>query len=244
MKNIFVTIALLIGAQVFAQNNQTDAQGRKQGHWQKLYEGTNQVRYRGDFVNDIPVGTFTYYHENGKKKSVIVYRGETNVGYATMYETTGKIMAEGLFVDSKRDSVWRYYGPDGDLVTTTTFKLGIKHGLERTLYSDGSIAERVEYREGLKEGLWVRKYPDGSVRSRGTYESGVLEGDVQYYDQEGKPIWIGSYLHGKKHGTWYIFENGEQKLREVYRHGYIVESECLVDDCADLDTEEIELEDE
>ncbi len=242
MKTIYVFTLLLLGQFAFGQINQTDAQGRKQGSWRKLFEGTDLARYEGEFVDDVPVGTFTHYHRNRRKKAVIEYRGNTGVGYATMYEWDGWKMAEGLFNDEKRDSTWRYYGPDGDLVSTIEWTDGVKNGNELIFYEDGSLAEKTEWSFGVKEGLWIRKFPDGSMHSRATYAGGKLEGEMRLFDTDGHLSWIGEYVEGLKHGTWFIFENGEQKIKETYEMGELMESECLVDDCPELAGQEEENE--
>lgn len=234
MKFTYVVLLLSFTHFAFAQINQTDDQGRKQGVWKKKFEEANQLRYQGEFIDDVPVGKFIYYHINGRHRSVIEYRGQTGVGYATMYDIDGWKMAEGLFKGQQRDSIWSYYGPDGDLVSTIPWKDGKKHGVEKIFYGDGSLAERIEWEFGVKQGLWVRKYPDGSVRSRGTYTDDKLDGEMRYFDQAGELAWFGHYVDGLKHGNWYIFENGSEKIREVYEMGELVDAECLIDDCPDM----------
>ena len=53
------------------QLNQVDAKGKKQGEWGKLYEGSRVFEYKGQFVNDKPVGKFTYYYPSSKVKAII-----------------------------------------------------------------------------------------------------------------------------------------------------------------------------
>ena len=57
---------------VLAQVNQVDSKGRKQGNWEKKYENGN-LRFTGQFKNDVPVGTFVYYYENQIKKAENVF---------------------------------------------------------------------------------------------------------------------------------------------------------------------------
>ncbi|MCF0207492.1 MAG: hypothetical protein HUK15_08695, partial [Bacteroidales bacterium] len=51
--------------------NYIDINKKKQGKWVKKYDN-GQIRYEGFFTNDQPTGTFKYYHENGKQKSILV----------------------------------------------------------------------------------------------------------------------------------------------------------------------------
>lgn len=211
----------------FAQVNQTNARGEKQGLWEKFYEDSDQLRYRGEFQNGVPVGTFTYWHGNGKRMSVIDYRGTTGVGYATMFSYDGWKMAEGLFRGQEKDSVWTYYGPGGQMVSRETWVDGAKNGQEKTFYHDGKVAEVVNWSHGLREGLWIRKYNDGEMRARGTYQNDTLHGDIMYFDQNGRPEWVGTYVHGVKDGVWTTFEGGEPVFRETYDMGDLLEEECL-----------------
>jgi len=44
---------------------------------------------------------------------------------------------------------------------------------------------------------------------------GQLEGECKFFDEEGKLIAKGPYHNGKKHGTWYYFEENKLTCKEV-----------------------------
>jgi antitoxin component YwqK of YwqJK toxin-antitoxin module len=46
-----------------------------------------------------------------------------------------------------------------------------------------------------------------------------LEGECKFFDEEGKLIAKGEYHNGKKHGTWYYFEENKLTRKEEYRYG-------------------------
>ena len=69
MKRGILFLVLLVGTSVVAQN-ETDAQGRKQGKWVKYHEGTKKVRYQGQFKDDKPFGEFVYYSDEGAVTAV------------------------------------------------------------------------------------------------------------------------------------------------------------------------------
>ena len=52
--------------------NKTDAAGKKQGHWVKL-DADKKKMYEGNFIDNIPVGKFTYYYDIGIPWSVTVF---------------------------------------------------------------------------------------------------------------------------------------------------------------------------
>ena len=61
-----ISIFLVFSFSVNAQNlNQIDNNGQKQGLWKKSYENGN-LRYKGQFNNDIPIGIFYYYYKSGE----------------------------------------------------------------------------------------------------------------------------------------------------------------------------------
>ena len=61
---VFVFIFCFSVGALFAQQiNQKDANGKRQGLWQKLYPDSQQLRYQGSFVDDKEVGTFSFYCE-------------------------------------------------------------------------------------------------------------------------------------------------------------------------------------
>ncbi|MCK4749060.1 MAG: hypothetical protein KAT15_18535 [Bacteroidales bacterium] len=64
--------------------NQTDNQGRKQGHWKKSYPN-GELMYRGFFRDDRPVGLMERFYDDGKLRAVLDYKGKTGTTYAIMY---------------------------------------------------------------------------------------------------------------------------------------------------------------
>ncbi len=91
--SLFLFVAFF-GLVTTAQVNEVDDQGRKQGKWEKLYEGTRVYMYRGQFKDDIPVGKFVYFYRSQKVKAVINHNVvETGRSVAFYYhEENGKTM--------------------------------------------------------------------------------------------------------------------------------------------------------
>lgn len=239
MRSITVFLLLILStASLVAQPNLVDDQGRKQGEWRKKYEGKNQLRFKGQFVDDVPVGEFMYFHENGARMAVITYRGETGVGYAKMFESNGRIMAEGLFVDEKRDSTWRYYSPQGDLVTETQWQNGERHGVEKTYFPTGRVAEVVNWMHGVMEGPRTVYFAHGERESVVRYQNDERHGEAVYFDLDGDMRMAGDFNRGEKIGTWTYYEDGRPKYTEEWFEGRVVGTECLVADCPELEDEE------
>ena len=66
MRKLFFLI--LIPFFSFSQSfNQIDISGKRQGDWKK-YHNNGKLRYKGQFIDDIPSGIFKYYYDTGELK--------------------------------------------------------------------------------------------------------------------------------------------------------------------------------
>ena len=74
--------------------------GMKIGKWQKTYITTKKVKFKGEYLNDIPIGKHVYYYSNGQIKT------------------------EGKYKDGEREGEWTYYNELGDIVITYLYKEG------------------------------------------------------------------------------------------------------------------------
>ena len=55
---------------------------------------------------------------------------------------------EGDYLNDKKDSIWKYYYPSGELCFTQTYVKGIKTGLLQGYYKTGEIRRIEEYKDG------------------------------------------------------------------------------------------------
>ena len=103
-------LALGLAASAFAQPpasvNRKHAQGRKQGPWEKPWADSQQLRYQGQFKDDKPVGTFTYFSTAGKVESTVAHYATGDASRARHFHPDGKLMAEGRYVGEQKDSIW------------------------------------------------------------------------------------------------------------------------------------------
>ena len=204
MTRAFTLILLLCTFGLTAQNNATDSQGKKHGVWVKYYEGkAKKIKYKGQFEHGVPVGTFVYFHANGAKQAENVFKGKTGNCYSKQFSEKRQLEAEGWYINQQKDSIWTYYGLEGQLLSREGYKLGKLDGDVLVYYADGKLAEKTQYIDGVKEGLWVQKYPDGKTKFKGTHKDGHLQGEAVYFSQDGRPSYKGSYLKGLRHGKWF-----------------------------------------
>lgn len=228
MKNILKIVAVfiyLLSFSAFAQTdnlNKTDAAGKKQGHWVKLDDDKKKI-YEGNFVNNIPVGTFTYYYDTGTPWSITIFSKNGTVAYSKMFDAGGSLTGSGKYVSEKKDSLWNFYGRGGKLLSSENYVNGVKNGIFRVYYSNGEIAEEKSYKMGVLEGPCTKYFESGQLKYQGNYVKNKVEGKASFYHPSGKVNAEGTYVNDLKNGPWkYYKEDGTLERTDEYLNGLFI----------------------
>ena len=112
----FLTLILapLCTASAQEKLNQTDENGKRQGHWIKKYPN-GQIMYEGYFSGDKPEGEFKRYDEDGNLTSVLNYSTHIDTVTACFYHPNGYIAGKGKYI---REAIkwglvdYRFLNPD------------------------------------------------------------------------------------------------------------------------------------
>ncbi len=244
MKRILLFLICLLSLNAFPQNNgadtnRTDASGRKQGVWKKYEKG--KLVYEGQFKDNIPYGTFRYYHENGKLKSVSDFQQGVHRVKATIYHENGHKASEGVFIDQQKEGIWHYYSDKDTLIATEQYDKGERSGQWRTYspssgllldernytrgklngnhtsyYVNGAVNLEENYLNGKRNGLCTAYYPNRHVSSSGNYRNGFRDGEWNSYDAAGKIRTTLEYRDQRTVATYlYLYIKGHgQKLNQ------------------------------
>lgn len=224
----FSTLLLLLSSftLLLAQVNQKDAKGLKQGAWVKKDPTTKRTVYEGQFIDDKPTGLFKYYSESGKLKAITTYRENGTKAYALLFDEKGNKIAEGLYLNEKKDSVWNYFNPDKILIAQESYQNNKKHGTWKIFYEDGKVYEEMDWRNGVKHGAWKQYYKNSTLKTDATYNNGDLDGKMKFFFSDGKPDMIGTYVNAMREGPWeYYNPDGKLKMRELYTKGKVARKE-------------------
>jgi antitoxin component YwqK of YwqJK toxin-antitoxin module len=181
--------------------NQMDAKGKKQGKWLRK-DAKGILLYEGTFKDDKPTGEFKYYYDTGELKTVSVFSGAGTVSRTKHYFPGNILMAEGKYINQKRDSIWKFYNGPNSLVSEETYKNGKKDGTEKILDGKGNVVEVKLWKDSIPEGAWKKFYPNGDIQEEKIYKAGLIEGEVHFYFPEKKKAVTGNYLHSVKTGKW------------------------------------------
>lgn len=211
LKN-FIILTFLVSSQCLTaqkplEKNQTDAEGRKYGYWEARYP-SGTIRYTGQFHNDKPIGTFRYYYESGKIRAINNFKNNGLKAYNQTFSENETLIAEGIYLGQKKDSIWRIYSETGQfLLSEETYSNNIQQGTTKIFYpQSGQLAEKVEYVNGLRHGKWNKYYEDNSILSEGHYINNLLDGEVIFYHLNGKIQTKGMFANGSKVGKWQTFD--------------------------------------
>lgn len=219
----FALSAALCHGQPATAPNATDAQGRKQGPWQRNWAESTQLRYSGQFKDDKPVGSFTYYSTQGKVESRVDHYPGTDAAHGRHYHPNGKLMAEGRYIGTEKDSTWNYFDTDGVLRSTENWKTGKLDGEMITYFPDGKVAERRNFKNGVGTGVAEQFYADGKPRYHATYVNGEPEGIETFYFPKGNKEIEGTYVNGSRDGRFaYYNEDGSLKNQVLYAQGKLI----------------------
>lgn len=195
--------------------NQYDAEGRRHGHWKTKFEGTEQVKFEGNFEHGQETGEFKFYKRGFDKfPSAIMKFSPTsdsvNVAY---YTQEGKAISSGNMVDKQREGKWVYFHQhSSDTMMLEEYEEGKLTGEQRTWYKNGKLAEKTSYKNGKKHGESFVYSDNGQVLQHLNYREGELDGPATYYNAQGDKIIEGQYVNGRKKGNWKYYD--EAKLKE------------------------------
>jgi antitoxin component YwqK of YwqJK toxin-antitoxin module len=222
---IAVFLALIFSPGLMSQKdppvNQTDRDGKKQGHWIKKYPNGN-ILYDGYFVNDHPAGEFKRYYEDNTLKSVLIFSKNGIETAATLYHGNGFRASAGKYVNQMKEGRWKFFSPTTKdlLISEIDYSADKKNGLQIIYYPDNKVAEKINYRNDLKHGECLKYYPDGKVTLRTSYVDGKLDGKFEAYFENGRFEMTGQYKNNLREGTWIIYrEGGNERFRINYTAG-------------------------
>jgi len=237
---LLLSVAALATGQEANSLNQTDAKGRKQGHWIKKYPDES-VLYEGYFKDDHPVGEFKRYYENKVLKSVLTFSPNGKEATAILYHPNGNIASKGRYINQKKEGKWLFYSAftKNSLIAEETFSLDLREGLTVKYYSDSTVAEKINYVRDVKQGEWIKYYPNGSILLKSQYNNGLIEGKFESWFDSGKPEFTGQYKNDARDGLWIIYnEDGSVKYRLNYEDGITKDHQLDIDQSKILDERE------
>ena len=215
MKKILFHWFFMFSVALIAQENQTDENGEKDGHWLVKYPN-GKTYYDVNFAHGIPVGTEKRYDEKGQLKVSMNHSGDGKSAAVYMYRADGIIHAMGKYLDQKRDSIWRYYFDDSLVMKEMGYKAGVQHGKWISYYRNGQVFEHKEFDNGIQVGEFKQFFKNGQMKLEVKIKDGKWAGTMKNYYPNGNPANIGLYTNGMKQGKWVFYDEKGKVTKKIH----------------------------
>jgi antitoxin component YwqK of YwqJK toxin-antitoxin module len=234
-KILFFFLLTAFNSCFLAQLNQQDSKGRKQGAWQKTYPKSDILQYKGQFRDDKPVGTFTYYYPAGQLKAIIEHHPDGMHSRAYFYFENKMLMTEGFYFNQKKDSTWVNYNAEGLVLGLESFKNDKLNGKKVIYYLEGQIeTEKLNplsfatYENDTLNGEYKEFFSTGKLKLMGKYKSGKRIGEWKEYYPNGSLYKVFRYKNDLIHGWSTTYnKDGEENGKFLYQYGEKLSSKDL-----------------
>lgn len=200
--------------------NYMDINKKKQGKWVKKYDN-GQVRYEGYFTNDLPSGTFNYYYENGKQKSILVYAEDHSATVKMFWENGGRAAEGGYDSERLRHGDWLMYTEAGKLIETIHYVHGKADGVVKVYYPNTDrLALDCVYADGKRNGYYKYYFDNGNIHEDGFYKDNTKHGHWKIYTPDGNLEEEGDYVNGYREGEWMDYRKDKAGELVNYTRGH------------------------
>jgi len=221
MRTFILVFIFLFPVLAMAQINQTDANGMRQGRWQKM-QPNGKPMYDGYFKDGLPVGEWKRFHEGGQIKAKIIYRADSDSADAQLFDQWGKKVAAGVYLNEQKAGNWSYF-TDKRLIAEEFFVKGEKNGKARKYYDSGELWEETDWVNGKQEGSYRVLFKNGQPFLQVKMSNDKQNGLCLSYFKNGRVEMEGNYQNGLRHGEWkYSDEEGKYLYSLFYENGKIL----------------------
>jgi len=171
------------------------------------YYDTGQLKFRGGYFDDKPVGMHKEYSIDGT-----VITGKE-------YNESNKLYSMGLLDNNDRkQGSWRYLYEDGTTRAEGDYKNNRKSGNWIYYYPDQKVEQKGRFIADRPTGKWIWYFSNGQIWREEEMDRGKEEGKFIEYDKNGNIVLSGQYLEGERHGEWY-YNAGDQTEKGEYQYG-------------------------
>lgn len=216
-----ILLILFIPFLSYAQVNQTDNNGLRQGLWKKQ-QPNGRIIYEGNFKDGKPVGEWKRYHQNGQLKAQIKYSEVSDSAFTILFDVLGKKVAEGVYMNQKKEGNWIYFSTNRK-VSEEYHKNNLKHGISKTYYDSGELMEKIDWVQGKQQGSYQIFYKNGNPYMQCKMKNDKRHGLCLILTQKGKMEMEANYKSNLRHGEWkYYNEQGKISYTLHYNEGELL----------------------
>lgn len=169
---------------------------------------------------ELPDSTGAHFFRIGRRDSLDRWQGDVHD-----YYLNGAIQMKGKYSDNMHHGIFRYYRRDGTYESLGRYEKDRPIGKWENYYANGHLESEVYYGNGtftrsVYDSLGNPQVTNGNGRQVTWYSNGQIEEE-------------GSYIDGRKEGTWYgYYPSGKGHYQEFYREGRLIRGVALDEDGA------------
>ncbi len=158
-----------------------------------------------------------YMYQAQSTESKRLEPGASYSGAWNNWEQDGRLVSTYTYRNGVRDGAYVTYDETGRPVTTGQYRNGGFDGVQKIDRGEGYRTEIV-YRDGKLEGTETTWYPNGQIAVQAHYANGVMEGPMTSYAESGMIQSVAPYANDRLEGVVQTFHpDGKVLSAESYR---------------------------
>ena len=174
------------------------AAGHKTGRWQQT---TASGAVLGEYELNAGTGIEKRWFDEGALYSEIALAASIRDGDMRIHARDGSVAIAARYRSGKLDGPHEF-GTRGTMRMEETLTAGVRHGTRKIWLLGALLAEETFDRRGRLDGPYVLWRRPRVPRARGQFVHGDRVGAWLWTDRDGNKERAGSYVAGKKDGTW------------------------------------------
>lgn len=177
------------------------------------------VRFKATYKNGSVDGTATWYGPTGAIETTGKFTNNERIGTWKYYHENGKLAKDLNYLYGELEGVQKDYNEEGILINTVTFVNGLKNGIEVSCYDSGKKEADINYLDDERHDKAVYYDENGAIYMIRYYKQGVFK-SYSYLTKEGKehePILL---TNGENKIVTY-FQNGQKSCEHTRINGWL-----------------------
>jgi antitoxin component YwqK of YwqJK toxin-antitoxin module len=191
------------------------AGGHKTGRWQQWSANGALI---GEYEMIAGTGIEKRWFDDGTPYSEVGLEGSVQHGATKIFSRDGSLAISARYTAGKLDGP-HVFGSPSTMRMEETLAAGVRHGVRKIWLLGNLLAEEKFDRGGKLHGPYVlwRRYK--LVRAKGQFSHDKRVGAWLWNDRAGNKEKAGSYVAGKKDGTWTEYFEGKLVFSGQYTAG-------------------------
>jgi hypothetical protein len=153
------------------------------------FAGTKIVRQTIEYKNGLKNGYFKDYYKNGQLKGQQFFVNDTINDTSFLYHENGKLRSLQIFKDKVKSGCWKEFNKEGVMYSEIFFKNGVFDSTcSEYSYRSKQLLVRIRYKDGVKAGLEEHYYLNGNPKCKMYFKSGRVLKGTKEWNENGKEI--------------------------------------------------------